>query len=126
MNQQLRTQKKLAGTLEYLDYQSRVLEGNPWKDPTNRQVGVYLPPGYHQDKKRYPVSFYLAGYTGSGLGKVGWQAFTENLPHRIDRLIKEQKMGDMIVVFPDCYTTLCGNQYVDSPGMGNYASYIME
>jgi S-formylglutathione hydrolase FrmB len=39
-------------------------------------------------------------------------------------LIREQKMGPAIFVFPDCFTALGGNQYVNSPAIGNYADYL--
>ena len=29
-----------------------------------------------------------------------------------------------MVVFPDCFTALGGNQYVNSPAIGNYADYL--
>ena len=33
-------------------------------------------------------------------------------------------MGPAIVVFPDCFTALGGNQYVNSSAIGNYADYL--
>ena len=30
-------------------------------------------------------------------------------------------MGPVIIVFPDCFTALGGNQYVNSSAIGNYA-----
>jgi len=39
-------------------------------------------------------------------------------------LIGSEAMGPVIVVAPDCYTRLGGNQYVDSTAVGAYASYI--
>jgi S-formylglutathione hydrolase FrmB len=39
------------------------LEGNPLGSPTERELHVYLPPGYHQDPtRRYPVLYFLHGY----------------------------------------------------------------
>src|ERR1700752_4254094 len=34
-------------------------------------------------------------------------------------------MGPAIVVFPDCFTSLGGNQYVNSPAIGRYADYLL-
>ena len=36
----------------------------------------------------------------------------------------ERKMGPAIIVFPDCFTALGGNQYVNSPAIGDYADYL--
>ena len=33
-------------------------------------------------------------------------------------------MGPAIFVFPDCFTAFGGNQYVNSPAIGNYADYL--
>ena len=48
----------------------------------------------------------------------------DNVPERAARLIREQKMGPAIIVFPDCFTALGGNQYVNSSATGNYADYL--
>ena len=32
----------------------------------------------------------------------------------------------VVVVMPDCYSSLGGNQYLNSPGVGRYADYIVE
>ena len=33
-------------------------------------------------------------------------------------------MDPVVVAFPDCYTALGGNQYVNSPAVGRYADYL--
>jgi len=113
------------GLIEYITVNSALLKNNPLGDPHVRQVPVYLPHGYDENKT-YPVMYYLAAYTNSGQGVVEWRGFGESIPERLDRLIDEQKMGPTIVVFPDCFTRLGGNQYLDAPGMGLYASHIHE
>ena len=35
-------------------------------------------------------------------------------------------MPSSVVVIPDCYTSLGGNQYVNSPSVGAYADYLVE
>jgi hypothetical protein len=42
---------------------SKSLEGNPINSPTDRELHIYLPPGYFQsEKKRYPTIYFLHGY----------------------------------------------------------------
>ncbi|MEE8141640.1 MAG: alpha/beta hydrolase-fold protein, partial [Planctomycetota bacterium] len=79
-----------------------------------------------EPKRRYPVLVDLVGYTGSGQSHLGWRNFTENVPERLDRLIAEGRMGSVVVVFPDCFTALGGNQYINSSAIGNYADYLLE
>ena len=124
---------KSAGRLVILDHESKVLAGNPLRDPTLRKLAVWLPPGYDEGAvrgrsarrgRRYPVLWDLVGYTGSGLAHVGWRPFDENVPERAARLIHERRMGPCILVFPDCFTALGGNQYINSSAMGAYADYL--
>jgi len=117
------------GTLVVLDHQSRVLRDNPLGDPSNRKLAVWLPPGYNESAtrgrgKRYPVLVDMAGFTGSGLGHIGWKNFSENFPERAARLIHEGRMAPAILVFPDCFTALGGNQYINSSAIGRYADYL--
>ncbi|MBI4376261.1 MAG: enterochelin esterase [Elusimicrobia bacterium] len=114
-----------AGTLVVLDHDSQILNGNPWGDPHRRKLAVWLPPQYGQGR-RFPALYDLVGFTGSGLGHVGWKPFGDNVPQRAARLIHEGKMGPVIMVFPDCFTALGGNQYINSSAVGNYADYLTQ
>ena len=99
--------------------------------PHVRRLPVWLPPGYDQGAtrgrgRRYPVLFDLVGFTGSGHAHVNWRPFDENVPERVARLIHDRRMGPAILVFPDCFTSLGGNQYVNSPAVGRYADYLTD
>jgi len=121
----LKRPKGPPGTLVVLEHVSRVLRGNPLGDPHVRKVGVWLPPQYDDwGKKRFPVLYDLVGFTGSGLAHTSWKPFGDNVPERAARLIHERRMPPAILVFPDCFTALGGNQYVNSSAIGNYADYL--
>src|SRR3954467_8676623 len=121
----LKRSKGKWGTLVVLEHVSRILRDNPLGDPHVRKLAVWLPPQYDDgSRRRFAVLYDLVGFTGSGLGAVNWKNFSENVPERIARLVHERKMGPAIVVFPDCFTALGGNQYVDSSAIGNYADYL--
>jgi S-formylglutathione hydrolase FrmB len=115
-----------SGTLVVLEHTSKILKDNPLGDPHVRKLGVWLPPKYDEGpgKRRFPVLYDLVGFTGSGLAHTNWKPFGDNVPERAARLIREQKMGPAIFVFPDCFTALGGNQYVNSSAIGNYADYL--
>lgn len=115
-----------AGRIVSLQHQSQALQGNPWNDPSERQLAVYLPPGYDENQGPYPVLWDLAAYTNSGPGHLNWRNHGENLPQRLDRLISSGQLQPSLCVFPDCYTSLGGNQYVNSPAIGNYADYLVQ
>lgn len=107
-------------------HSSQVLQGNPWGDPVERSLGVYLPPGYSEDASPYVSLWDLAAYTNAGPGHLNWKNHGENLPQRLDRLIGSGVMEPAVVVIPDCYTSLGGNQYVNSASVGHYADYLVE
>lgn len=115
-----------SGELIILEHESRVLRDNPLGDPHVRKLPVWLPPQYSSTtgRKRFPVLYDLVGYTGSGLSHVAWKGFEESLPERAARLVHERKMGPCILVFPDCFTALGGNQYINSSAIGRYADYL--
>jgi S-formylglutathione hydrolase FrmB len=112
------------GTILDLAHRSKVLRDNPWNDPAERSVPVYLPPGYDEGGDPYPTLWDLAAYTSSGPAHLGWRNQGENLPQRLDRLIADGVLEPVIVVMPDCYTSLGGNQYINSPAVGRYADYL--
>lgn len=122
----LKRSKWSAGEVVVVEHESRVLADNPLGDPATRRFPVWLPPGYGSRRatRRYPVLFDLTGYTGSGWSHTNWKNFEENVPERLDRLLHQRRMAPCIVVFPDCFTALGGNQYINSSAIGNYADYL--
>jgi len=122
-----------AGTTVVVEYESRVLADNPLGDPHVRKLAVWLPAGYDTGTargrsagrgRRYPVLFDLVGFTGSGLSHLTGRPSDENEPERAARLVFERRMGPPIVVFPVCFTSMGGNQYVNSSAIGRYADYL--
>lgn len=125
----LKRPKWQAGTVVVLEHVSKVLGDNPLGDPHVRKLAVWLPPQYdagttHGRGKRFPVLVDMAGFLGSGLGHTGWKNFSENIPERAARLVHDGAMAPAIIVFPDCFTALGGNQYVNSSAIGPYADYL--
>ena len=102
---------------------STLLQNNLLGDPSTRLVDVYLPPG--SDGRNLPLLVDLVGFTGSGLSHTGWAPFQENVPERLDRLIGEGRMPPAVVAFPDCFTRLGGNQYINSAATGPWEDYLL-
>lgn len=115
-----------TGSLVEIAIESRALAGNLLGDPTTRSVAVYLPAGYDGGAEDYPLFVDVVGFTGSGLAHVGWRAYGESVPQRLDRLVVEGRMGPVIAAFPDCFTSLGGNQYVNSAAMGNWEDFLID
>lgn len=119
------------GTVVVLEHTSELLKDNPLGDPHVRKLAVWLPPQYdvgttRRRGRRFPMLMDMVGFLGSGLSHVAWKNFSENVPERAARLIHEGKMAPALIVLPDCFTALGGNQYVNSSAIGPYADYLID
>ena len=118
--------RPLAGRLEAWALRSRVLEGNPLGDPADRPVWVYLPPAY-QAGARLPAIYLIQGMTGQLDMWRDRRAFRANVPELVDALFaRPDAPPPAIVVFVDCWTSVGGSQFLDSPGTGRYHTYLCE
>lgn len=112
------------GRIEVIEVESAALGSNLLGDPATRSLAVYLPPSYDTDDREYPLMVDIVGFTGSGLAHVGWKAFQENVPQQVERLVSQGDMGEVVIAFPDCFTSLGGNQYINSAAMGHWEDYL--
>jgi enterochelin esterase-like enzyme len=112
------------GEVHRLTLESRVLTDNLLRDPATRIIDVYVPPGAQSDG--LPLLVDLVGFTAGGPVHTNWKNFSENVPERLDRLIGTGTMPPAIVAFPDCFTKLGGNQYINSAGTGRWADFLLE
>lgn len=113
-----------AGIVHSLWIDSESLVGNLLDDPTRRRVDVYVPNGH--DGRDLPLLVDLVGYTAGGPAHTNWKNYGENLPERLDRLIGTGAMPPVVVAFPDCFTRLGGNQYIDSAATGRWESFLID
>lgn len=116
---------KLAGRVVIEEFDCEALKGNPLGDPARRPIPVYLPEGYDRSGRRYPVIYWLHGFTGTGLGAANYNPWVPSLPELIDRVIQEGA-PPAILVMADGYTTYGGSQYLNSSANGRYEDSIKE
>src|SRR3954469_3945390 len=115
----------MPGTVSIETIDSQALRTNPLRDPARRRVAVWLPPSYAAaPERRYPVIYWLAGFTGTGEMMFQGSPWQPGLGERLDRLVGSGAMGEVIVVAPDCFTRLGGSQYIDSPATGAYETHL--
>ena len=117
----------LAGVVNEHVLGSELLRGNPLGDPHERPLWVYTPPGYAAEPgRRYPVVYVLQGY---GSHVTLWRnrsAFLQPFPETADAVFASQQAPPAIVVYVDAWTSYGGSQFVDSPGTGQYHSYLCD
>src|SRR6266700_2279887 len=115
-----------GGTVRIESVESQALRDNALGDPALRRVAVWLPPSYATaTERRYPVIYWLAGFTGTGEMMFQSTPWQPGLGERLDRLVAHGAMGEMIVVAPDGFNRLGGSQYLDSPSSGAYETHLV-
>ena len=106
-------------------FDSKLLKENPLRDPSEREISIYLPPDYEANRK-YPIVYGLVGFGGTGRMIYNVDPFVEDLQAKMDRLIESGKCGPMIIAMVDCFTRLGGSQYVNSSAVGRYEDYVTD
>jgi len=107
-------------TVEHIKVHGASLEGNLEGDAVDRDVIVFLPPGYAKDKhRRYPVVYALHGYS------IGAEQWTHEIhvPQTIEGAFA-QGAKEMIVVLPDAKTLHNGSMYSSSVTTGDFEKFI--
>jgi len=112
---------RLTGRWQELSFESQALQGNPLGDPATRPVYVWTPPSYDEGDRRYPCVFILQGFTGTAPAWFNIRPFQRSIPEQIDAAAPEA-----IVVLVDAFTAIGGSQYIDSPAIGNYHTYLCD
>src|SRR3954471_3696112 len=107
-------------TVEHVKIHGTALEGNLEGDAVDRDVLVFLPPSYKEDRhRRYPVLYALHGYS---IGAEQW-AREIHVPQTIEGAFA-QGAKEMIVVVPDSKTLHNGSMYSSSATTGDFEQFI--
>ena len=115
------------GRYEENEFRSKVLEGNPLHDPSTRPIWIYLPPGYDAEtSRRYPSIYVIQGLTGQLDMWRNRTPFRRNFPELADAQFSSGDVPPCILIYVDCWTSLGGSQYLDSPGTGRYHTYLCD
>ncbi len=107
-------------TVEHIKVHGAALEGNLEGDAVDRDVIVFLPPSYGNEKsRRYPVVYALHGYS---IGAEQWSSEI-HVPQTIEGAFA-QGAKEMIVVLPDSKTIHNGSMYSSSVTTGDFEKFI--
>ena len=107
-------------TVEHIKVHGTSLEGNLEGDAVDRDVFVFLPPSYAQEKsRRYPVVYALHGFS---IGAEQW-SHEIHVPQTIEGAFA-QGSKEMIVVLPDSKTLHNGSMYSNSVTTGDFEQFI--
>jgi S-formylglutathione hydrolase FrmB len=112
----------LPGRWQELTLESEALRGNPLGDPAERSLFVCTPPSYEAEPdRRFPALYLLHAMAGQARAWFNVSPFRRNLPEELDALEL-----DAILVLPDGWTALGGAQWIDSPAIGRYGTYLCD
>jgi len=107
-------------SVEHIKIHGAALEGNLEGNAVDRDVIVFLPPSYEQEKhRRYPVVYALHGYS------IGAEQWTHEIhvPQTVEGAYA-QGAQEMIVVLPDSKTVHNGSMYSSSVTTGDFERFI--
>ncbi len=97
---------------ESLSFFSKILQ-------KEARYSIYLPEGYDESQRKYPVVYLLHGYSGN---ETDWIHSGET-PTRADAAIATGQIPPMIIVMPDAQNSW----YINSPaGAGNYEDFFIK
>jgi S-formylglutathione hydrolase FrmB len=85
---------------------------------------VYTPPGAGSEP--LPTLYYIQGHTGQIDMLRNRSAFRPTVLELVDALFAEQGCPPALVVFVDAWTSYGGSQFLDSPAVGNYHTYLCD
>jgi hypothetical protein len=117
--------RELRGRLDEHVFASDALRGNPLGDPNERPLWVYAPPGIPDDAV-LPALYLIQGMTGQIDMWRNRSAFRPNVVELVDRLFADEGCPPARVVFVDAWTSYGGSQFVDSPAVGDYHTYLCD
>jgi len=115
--------RELRGRLDEHVLESAALRGNPLGDPSSRPLWVYTPPAASGP---LPSIYLIQGHTGQLDMWRNRSAFRPNVLELVDALFADDACPPARVVFVDAWTSYGGSQFLDSPGVGRYHTYLCE
>jgi S-formylglutathione hydrolase FrmB len=103
---------------ETVSFESEALRGNPLGDPHVRPLYVYVP---SDTSRRYPAVYVIQGMAGIADMWFNVEPWSPSYAERIEALAP-----DAVVVLVDAFTAVGGSQFLDSPAIGNYHTYLCD
>jgi len=119
--------RTFEGRIDEHEIDSEVLKDNHLGDPHVRPLWVYTPPGYDAEPdRRYACVYVIQGLTGQLDMWRNREPFRPNFPEEVDELFASGGAPPTLVAFVDCWTSLGGSQFVNSPGTGRYQDFLCD
>ncbi|HEQ71678.1 MAG TPA: esterase, partial [Spirochaetia bacterium] len=95
------------------------LHGNLLGDPEEQTVIVILPPTYHTAEQRYPVVYFLHGFTRTAYDAIDFFNY-------LDSAMQSGVVREFILVGVNGHNALQGSFYVNSAVTGNWEDHVVK
>jgi S-formylglutathione hydrolase FrmB len=106
-----------------LSVTSEALRGNALGDPHVRPLFVWTPESYGTEPgRRYPAVYLLQAHTGKVRAWFNVSPFDREFVDVLDTELRPEA----VVVLVDAFTAYGGSQFVDSPAIGRYHTYLCD
>lgn len=112
---QITIAQNTPGTIVTKIIKSVYLKNTGGENP-NRRISIYLPPGYDQSTKHYPVIYYLHGFMNT-------DSITPDMKNVLDLAIAKNKIRPYILVIADNNTLFSGSFYSNSSLIGDWTDF---
>jgi S-formylglutathione hydrolase len=114
----------IKGKVERIKIFGKSLEGNLMGETASPDVSIYLPPSYARERnRRYPVVYFLHGYTNTDHGYFGPEGRRADARAEAAFAAGAQ---ELIIVTPNAMNAYGGSMYSNSVTAGNWEGYIAE
>ena len=117
-----------AGRFDETMFESEALRRQPARRPVTsaRSGSTFRPATTTSQERRYPTIYVIQGLTGQLDMWRNRSPFRRNFPELADELFATGGAPPAILVCVDAWTSLGGSQFLDSPGTGNYHTYLCD
>lgn len=112
--------QNVKGTVLHERFLASSIQENPAGEDAVRRLTIYVPPGYYQSKRHYPVIYFLHGMYGEDSATMA----DLEINYLLDTAIAVKHIKPIIFVLPDSYTKYKGSFYTNSALTGNWADFI--
>src|SRR5437870_10391303 len=118
---------RAEGTLRRTCLRERGPERQPaWRPASTAALG--LPAARLRCRSAAPLSDHLRDHGADRPGRHVAEPpeSPAQLPGAGRRPVRRRRAPPCILIYVDCWTSLAGSQYLDSPGTGKYHSYLCD
>ena len=112
------------GRVDRLWMESSCQQATPWEIRVDEKSMSGRPHSMGRIRE-LPWVLVLPAFTSTGVAYLSRAWRKPSLPQQLDRLM-ENGMAPVRVVLPDVMTSVGGSQYLDSDGIGQYASWLLD